>query len=137
MIADGPIHPGDALIMERFFCFCAFVCLFSASALAQVATPTATPAMDEEVVKITTALIQIDVTVTDSRGKIIRDLKPEEIEIYENGKKERHLARAVVQGLRVGPFGVEGDGAFALVAFLQGAAGAKFNLLDIISGVAE
>lgn len=58
-------------------------------------------------------------------------------EIYENGKKEKHLARAVVQGLRVGPFGVEGDGAFALVAFLQGAAGAKFNLLDIISGVAE
>ncbi len=50
--------------------------------------PTPTP-KQEDVVKISTNLIQVDVTVTDSNGKIITDLKPEEIEIYENGKKQK------------------------------------------------
>lgn len=43
---------------------------------------------DEDVVKISTALVQMDVTVTDRKGNIIKDLKPEEIEIYENQKKQ-------------------------------------------------
>ena len=49
-----------------------------ASALhAQSGSPTPSPtptADDSDVVKITTSLIQVDVTVTDSRGKIITDL---------------------------------------------------------------
>lgn len=75
--------------MKLFFYTFVFVLLFSATAFPQIATPTATPPVDEDVVKITTSLIQIDVTVTDSKGKIVRDLKPEEIEIYENGKKQQ------------------------------------------------
>ncbi|HQU93991.1 MAG TPA: VWA domain-containing protein, partial [Pyrinomonadaceae bacterium] len=51
------------------------------------ASPTP-PGDDSDVVKITTSLIQLDVTVTDSRGRIITDLKREEMEIYENGKKQ-------------------------------------------------
>ena len=54
-------------------------------------TPSPSPQVveeDRDVVKITTNLIQIDVTVTDSKGRIINDLKPEEIEIYENGKNQ-------------------------------------------------
>lgn len=43
---------------------------------------------EDEVVKITTSLIQLDVTITDKKGKTIRDVRPEEIEIYENGKKQ-------------------------------------------------
>ncbi len=46
------------------------------------------PANDDDVVKISTTLIQIDVTVTDKNGKIATDLKPEDFEIYENGKKQ-------------------------------------------------
>lgn len=88
MIADDLIPFGDALIMKRFSHILVLVCVFAAATLAQVARPTATPPADDDVVKITTSLIQIDVTVTDRGGKIIRDLKPEEIEIYENGKKQ-------------------------------------------------
>lgn len=52
-------------------------------------TPTPTPASNEnDVVKITTNLVQIDVTVTDSKGKPVRDLRSDEFEIYENGKKQ-------------------------------------------------
>jgi VWFA-related protein len=40
------------------------------------------------VVKITTNLIQIDVTVTDAKGNIVTDLRPEEFEVYENDQKQ-------------------------------------------------
>lgn len=51
--------------------------------------PQTTPPGDDDVVKISTNLIQIDVTVTDGKGKPITDLKPEEVEIYENGEKQK------------------------------------------------
>lgn len=43
---------------------------------------------DDEIVKISTTLIQVDVSVTDKNGKIVTDLKPEDFEIFENGKKQ-------------------------------------------------
>lgn len=51
-------------------------------------TPTPTPTPDDDVVKITTTLIQIDATVTDKKGNIVKDLKPEDFEVYENGKRQ-------------------------------------------------
>ncbi len=44
--------------------------------------------IDDEVVKIDTTLIQIDVGVTDKNGKQIKDLKPQDFEIYENDEKQ-------------------------------------------------
>ena len=55
-----------------------------------VATPP--PIEDGEVVKISTTLIQVDATVTDRRGRIIRNLKPEDFEVFENGKKQEITA---------------------------------------------
>jgi VWFA-related protein len=75
--------------MKRAF-FPIAVFLFSAVAVAaQDAIPTPTPVDEGDVVKISTTLIQIDVTVTDRKGNIVRDLSPDEIEIYENGKKQQ------------------------------------------------
>ncbi|MCU0238910.1 MAG: VWA domain-containing protein [Pyrinomonadaceae bacterium] len=54
---------------------------------AQTPTPTP-PEKDEDVVVISTNLIQIDVTVTDKNGNIVKNLKPEDFEILENGKKQ-------------------------------------------------
>jgi VWFA-related protein len=45
-----------------------------------------TPPDDDDVVRITTNLVQVDVTVTDKQGRIVNDLKPEDFEIYEDGK---------------------------------------------------
>lgn len=50
--------------------------------------PTATPPGDDEVVKISTDLIQLDIAVTDGDGRPIPDLRPDEIEIYENGERQ-------------------------------------------------
>jgi VWFA-related protein len=73
--------------MTRFLLLCLFLFAASAAAFAQSPLPTPTPE-DRDVVKITTNLIQIDVSVTDSKGRLVTDLKPEEVEIYENGKKQ-------------------------------------------------
>lgn len=67
------------------------VVLATVGAFAQIPSPSASPPppVDSNVVRISTDLIQIDVTVTDSRGKAITDLSPDEIEIFENGKKQK------------------------------------------------
>lgn len=55
---------------------------------------------------------------------------------YEAGKQAKDSGRAVMQGFRNGQFACDGDGAFALVAFLHGAeSGTKFNLLNILGAV--
>ncbi|HVF30006.1 MAG TPA: VWA domain-containing protein [Pyrinomonadaceae bacterium] len=76
----------------RAVLFATFLTFFtSLSGLAQTPVPVQTPpppADETDVVKITTALIQVDVTVTDKKGNIVRDLRPDEIEVYENGEKQ-------------------------------------------------
>ncbi|MCO6511087.1 MAG: VWA domain-containing protein [Aridibacter famidurans] len=63
------------------------VALATVSVSAQDVSPT--PVQDDEVVKITSALIRLDVTVTDKKGNPISDLNPDEVEIFENGKKQK------------------------------------------------
>ena len=68
------------------------------SVLAQQAQPSPTPPPVEQqrqkpesddVVRITTNLVQVDAVVTDKDGKLVTDLKPEEIEISEDGRKQK------------------------------------------------
>jgi VWFA-related protein len=53
--------------------------------------PQATPQKPDEddVVKITTNLVQVDAVVTDKDGKAVTDLKPEEVQIFEDGKPQK------------------------------------------------
>ena len=44
---------------------------------------------DVDVVKITTNLVQIDAVVTDKNGKRITDLRPEEVEMLEDGRNQK------------------------------------------------
>jgi len=76
--------------------------LAAAGAIAQSLKPLpkSVPPGDDDVVKISTNLIQIDVTVTDGKGKPIADLKPEEIEIYENGEKQKITNFSFISSLR-------------------------------------
>ena len=43
----------------------------------------------DEVVRISTTLVQVDVAVTDRKGRPVTDLKPEEFEIYEDGRRQQ------------------------------------------------
>jgi VWFA-related protein len=46
-------------------------------------------ANDEDVVRITTNLVQVDAIITDKDGKQVTDLRPEEVEIYEDGHEQK------------------------------------------------
>jgi len=43
----------------------------------------------DDVVRITTNLVQVDAVITDNDGKPVTDLKPDEIEILEDGRKQK------------------------------------------------
>jgi VWFA-related protein len=42
-----------------------------------------------DVVKITSNLVQVDAVVTDKNGKVVTDLKADEVQIFENGKPQK------------------------------------------------
>src|SRR5437016_13050689 len=44
---------------------------------------------DVDVVKITTNLVQVDAVVSDKNGKVVTDLRPDEVEIFEDGKPQK------------------------------------------------
>jgi VWFA-related protein len=73
--------------MKKFlFLLCGAVALTSAIMAQQ---PASTPQKDDPVIKVTTNLIQIEVTVTDKNGKIVTDLTPNDFQLYENGEKQQ------------------------------------------------
>ncbi|MBD0369461.1 MAG: VWA domain-containing protein [Pyrinomonadaceae bacterium] len=44
---------------------------------------------DDDVVRISTNLVQVDAVVTDKKGRLITDLRPEEMEIYEDNREQK------------------------------------------------
>lgn len=76
----------------------------------------------------------LDVMQSDDKDMVEARLQS----FYDAGKQVKDAGRAVIQGFRNGQFSSDGDGAFALVAFLHGAdSEAKFSLLNIFGSVKE
>lgn len=74
--------------MKFLFSVSLSLLLCSALSLAQQTTPTPPVKEDENVVKISTSLVQLDVVVTDKKGNPVTNLKSEDFEVYENGKRQ-------------------------------------------------
>src|SRR3954462_2883198 len=57
------------------------------------------PADDDSVVRITTNLIQVDAIVTDSKGRVVTNLAPEDFEVLVNGNsyKITHFSLVTVE----------------------------------------
>src|SRR5687768_7057387 len=51
--------------------------------------PQTQPASDEDVVRISTNLVQVDSVITDSKGKQVTDLRADEVQIMEDGKPQK------------------------------------------------
>ena len=43
----------------------------------------------DDVVRITSNLVQVDAVVTDKKGQPVTDLRPEDFEIYEDGRSQK------------------------------------------------
>jgi VWFA-related protein len=56
-------------------------------AIGQQPTPKPDPQQDD-VVRISVTLVQVDAVVTDNRGQPVTDLKREDFELYEDGRKQ-------------------------------------------------
>lgn len=87
--------------MKRYTLSPLFVFLGFIGAFAQQPSPASTPT-DDQVVKINTNLIQIDVTVLDKNGKIVTGLKPEDFELFENGERQTITSFGFVSKLASG-----------------------------------
>jgi VWFA-related protein len=66
------------------------------SGFAQQPTPSPPPIQEsvqkpdeDDVVRISTNLVQVDAVITDNHGKLVTDLKPQELEIFEDGHKQK------------------------------------------------
>jgi VWFA-related protein len=86
--------------MKKLFLLTALMLLTSLRIFSQNPQPTAVPTPDDDVVKISTNLIQVDVTVTDSKGNVVKELKAEDFEIYENGEKQKITNFSFVASIR-------------------------------------
>src|ERR1051326_5626361 len=74
--------------------FLSILIMFPAGADAQKPTPspqqqTIKPADENDVVRISTNLVQVDAVVMDKNGKVVTDLKPEEFGFFVNGKPQQ------------------------------------------------
>lgn len=86
-------------MMKRLPLAVLLVAQFAGGGLAQqpAARPAPSPSSQEQpkppesddVVRITTNLVQVDAVVTDKDGRLVTDLKPEEVEIYEDGRQQK------------------------------------------------
>ena len=91
------------VVMSRVFLATLLIVNLSVGALAQRPQPTPvnptseTPTQtqqptrqaDDDVVRISTNLVQIDAVVTDSKGRVVTDLTAEEFDILEDGKSQK------------------------------------------------
>ena len=68
-----------------------FNLLTGVSGQSPAASPTPQPQQpdSDDVVRITANLVQVDAVVTDSKGRLVTDLRPEEIEIREDGRPQK------------------------------------------------
>lgn len=62
--------------------------LLCALAQAQQQSPSRRPAQEDDVVRITTELVQTDVAVFDKRGRFVEDLRPEQFELQVEGRTQ-------------------------------------------------
>ncbi|HVF50856.1 MAG TPA: VWA domain-containing protein [Pyrinomonadaceae bacterium] len=95
---------------QQTLTLCLAVSLVAAPVAGQQSAPT-TPVQQQqqtntppdEVVRVTSNLVQVDVSVTDKDGKPVADLRPEDFEIYEDGRRREITNFSFVsQGARVG-----------------------------------
>src|SRR5882724_6974439 len=92
--------PGSSLLRRVVFLLALSSCtaLASLSALAQTDPQKERPrrvmpadAEPQDVIKIDTDLVPVDVVVTDAKGRLVRNLRKEDFKLYEDGV-EREIA---------------------------------------------
>lgn len=74
------------MIFRRSAVILVLICLVSAYSPAQKKPQDPKKNNDQETLRIETEIVQLEVTVTDKQGKLVKDLKREDFELKEDGK---------------------------------------------------
>ncbi|MGD9588903.1 MAG: VWA domain-containing protein [Pyrinomonadaceae bacterium] len=74
-------------VLNILFLLASFSFLFVSSIVSQ--SPSSTPVDDERPVKITTNLIQVDVSVVGKDGKPVRGLRAEDFRVFQDGREQK------------------------------------------------
>jgi VWFA-related protein len=75
---------------QRFLAVVLGLCLGSVSSGQRPDSSRSQKPTEEDVVRITTNLVQVDAVITDTNGKPVTNLRPEELRLYED-KRERKI----------------------------------------------
>ncbi|HEX8250803.1 MAG TPA: VWA domain-containing protein [Pyrinomonadaceae bacterium] len=75
--------------MKKFFFALAIFWLTTISIFAQQTNPTPPATDEDDVVKITTKLVQLDAIVTDEKGNQVTDLTAADFEVLQDGKSQK------------------------------------------------
>ena len=76
--------------MNKYLPLASLTLLLALCAVVPGQSPTPTPGgQNDDVVRVTTSLVQIDVLVTDKDGKQITDLKQSDFELLQDGKVQK------------------------------------------------
>src|SRR5215213_216272 len=67
---------------------CLFVCALAHGQQQQQQQQSPRPAREDDVIRITSELVQTDVAVFDKRGRFVDDLRPEQFELQVDGKTQ-------------------------------------------------
>ncbi len=78
----------------KIFSVALFLCFFSFRAEAQTTPP---PPEKDQILRIGSSEVMLDFVARDKKGNRVIDLKPEEIEIYEDGTKQTPTAFKLIQ----------------------------------------
>jgi len=77
--------------MKRKFLIIGLILQLTLSGIAQQRDPQKQPPpqSDQDVVRISTNLVQVDSIITDRKGKQVTDLRADEVQILEDGKPQK------------------------------------------------
>src|SRR5712691_6623230 len=89
------MHHHNSFLKNRRTSLCFALLVTSAILLAVIPVQsqdkkqTKSRAADDDVIKVTSNLVSLDVIVKDKKGKAITDLKPEDFTVFENGVPQK------------------------------------------------
>src|SRR5262249_18459035 len=100
---SSPREPLAMSVRMKYFAALILMLLITAASTGQQPGPQTNRRDEDDVVRITTNLVQVDAVVTDKEGKRVTDLKPGEVQIFEDDRQQKITNFSYVPGLTAEP----------------------------------
>ena len=88
MVTNPNIRSPEFLIMKKIAATILALSVFVPTVATQTQQKPREEVVPEDVIRVTTNLVQVDAVITDKNDQVIPDLKLEDFEVYDNGKKQ-------------------------------------------------